>query len=176
MPNMLNKNSDTPLQHQSAPETPRTSSWAALHRRPLTTKWSIALEDSFAGRIVKDDLQFVSQGPPVRTVWLAIWSPKDESIPETLDRIKLYVHPSPEQRFEEAGSDPDEWRYASWYPHVVNGRHQWGLYAYTVRQGSYVQASFISDEPGDLEWALFTWRSLRYAAPPRDNGEPNEGI
>jgi hypothetical protein len=159
---MPHKDSDTLLQHRNTPEAPITSSCAALHRRQLTTEWSIALDASFAGRIVDADLQFVSQGPPVRTVWLAIWSPKSESIPETLDRIKLHVHTSPEQRFEEAGTDPNERRYASWYPHVVGGRHQWGLYAYTVHQGSYVQAAFISDEPDGLEWALFTWRSLRF--------------
>ncbi|KAL2808582.1 hypothetical protein BJX63DRAFT_435948 [Aspergillus granulosus] len=140
-------------------------------RRQLTTNWSIAIDTSFTRRIVDGDLQFVSPGPPVRTIWLGIWSPKNESIPETLDRLKLHMHPSPQQRFQEPGTDLGELRYASWYPEIVGGRHQWGLYAYTIRRSSYVQATFLCDDPAQLEWALATWRSLQYGPPPGQIGE-----
>ncbi|WP_158554104.1 hypothetical protein [Micromonospora deserti] len=50
------------------------------------------------------------------------------------------VNSSAELRFREAGADADELRYASWYAEVDGEREQWGLYAYTLRAGSDVQA------------------------------------
>jgi hypothetical protein len=41
-------------------------------------------------------------------------------------------------------------------------REQWGLYTYTVRADSYVQAVLLTDSPAELDWALSTWRSLRF--------------
>jgi hypothetical protein len=37
-----------------------------MPRRGLTKEWSIELDESFRGRVVDEDLQFVSVGPPVR--------------------------------------------------------------------------------------------------------------
>jgi hypothetical protein len=98
------------------------------------------------------------------------WSPTD-----ILEMILEDVHPSPQLRFREEGSDADELRYASWYAETDEGRQQWGLYAYTVRRGSYVQAALLTDEPADLDWALNTWRSLRSnrKQPERDRRRPH---
>jgi hypothetical protein len=79
-----------------------------------------------------------------------------------LDEILQDVHASPVRKWREAGTDPYEVRYASW--HSQDGR--WGLYAFTVRRGSYVQLAALTDDPADLDWALTTWRSLRYATSP----------
>jgi hypothetical protein len=132
-------------------------------RRGLTSEWSIDVDESFRGRVVDEDLQLLSLGPPVRTIWIAVWSPPPTLPPaEILDGILQDVHPSPHQRFREGGADPEELRYGSWYPETDDGREQWGLYGYTVRPGSYVQAALLTDAPDDLEWALTTWRSLRF--------------
>jgi len=134
-------------------------------RRGLTKEWSIELDPSFQGRVVDGDLQLVSLGPPIRTIWIAVWSPPvSQPVDRTLAGIAQDINPRPVQRFAEAGADDSERRLAGWYPEAVDGRTQWGLYAYTVRPGSYVQAAFITDVEADLAWALTAWRSLRWSA------------
>jgi len=132
-------------------------------RRDLTSEWSIDLDGSFRGRVVDEDLQLVSLGPPGRTIWIAVWSPPPARSPaDVLNDVLRDIYPSPHLRFQEEGTEPDELRYASWYPETDEGHGQWGLYAYTIRSGSYVQAALLTDEPADLAWALTTWRSLRF--------------
>lgn len=135
-----------------------------MTRRNLSEQWSIDLDESFRGRVVDGDLQLVSPGPPVRTIWLAIWYPDLDQGPETLlGRVLAEVNPNPLEKFEEVGTDDGELRYASWYPETVDGRRQWSLYGYVVRRGSYVQSAFFCDRAEDKQWALDTWRSLRFA-------------
>lgn len=99
----------------------------------------------------------------MRTIWLAVWTPPPEqTVEETLAGVASNAHLSAAQRISEQGTDPSEQRYANWYPERVDGREQWGLYAYTVRPGSCVQAAFVSDEESGLAWALEAWRSLRW--------------
>lgn len=134
-------------------------------RRGLTKEWSIELDPSFQGRVVEGDLQLLSLGPPIRTIWIAVWNPPvSQPVDQTLADIVADVNPNPTRRFQESGADASERRYASWYPELQDGRKQWGLYAYTVRPGSYVQAAFLSDVEADLDWALRAWRSLRWNA------------
>ena len=133
--------------------------------RGLTREWSIELDPSFKSRVVDGDLQLVSPGPPARTIWIAVWSPPEtQSIEKTIADIEADANPHPVQQFIEPGADADEQRFGSWYSETVGDRVQWGLYAYTVRRGSYVQAAFIGDEENDLAWALEAWRSLRWTA------------
>jgi hypothetical protein len=95
-------------------------------RRGLTLEWSIDLDESFRGRVVDEDLQLVSPGPPVRTIWVAVWGPSPDQQPaDLLDAIMKDVPPSPLRRFREEGTDADELRYASWYPETDEGREQW---------------------------------------------------
>jgi hypothetical protein len=139
-----------------------------MTRRKLSEQWSLDLDESFTGRLVDGDLQLFSPGPPARTIWLAIWYPGPEHGPETLMQwVLAEVNPEPVERFEEIGHgedglDENELRYASWYPDEVDGRRQWALYGYVVRRGSYVQSAFFSETPEDKDWALRTWRSLRF--------------
>ncbi|HSP36627.1 MAG TPA: hypothetical protein VLR26_02615 [Frankiaceae bacterium] len=135
-----------------------------MTRRKLSDQWSVELDDTFTGRLVDGDLQLVSPGPPVRTIWLALWYPPIEHDPEKLlDWVLAEVNPNPVERFEEVGADEGELRYASWYPEEVDGRAQWALYGYVVRRGFYVQAAFFCDRPEDKDWAVATWRSLRFS-------------
>jgi hypothetical protein len=133
-------------------------------RRGITTEWSIELEADYRSRIVDGSLQFVVPG---RTIFLAVWSPKEDAraVMDSIKREALEAQErvaGPIERFEEA--DPDELRYASWYSEPGSRGIQHALTGYTVRKGSYVQSTFISDSPDDLPWALTTWRSLRYTA------------
>ncbi len=133
-------------------------------RRKLSREWSIELDPSFDSRVVDGDLQLMSLDPHVRTIWLSIWSPPPtDSVDDLLRGIRDDAHPHPVNRYSEQGSDESEKRYGSWYSENVGGRTQWGLYAYTVRPGTYVQAAFLTDFESDLGWALETWRSLRWA-------------
>ncbi len=130
-------------------------------RRRLTDEWSIDLDESFAARVVDGDMQLVSAGPPVRTVWLAIWSPPPEMpLQEVAHTVRAEQRSDPVERFDE--SSGDEVRLASWHCENVDGRVQWGLYGYTIRQGTYVQSAFIGDDAAERQWALDAWRSLRF--------------
>jgi hypothetical protein len=131
--------------------------------RELTEDWSIDVDDSFRGRVVDGDLQLVSLGPPLRTVWITVWAPPPGTVEDVLAGIARSAHPDPVERFEERSSDDAEVRIASWYPEpTADGGAQWGLYAYTVRDGSYVQSAFLTDHEADRDWALKTWRSLTF--------------
>ena len=132
----------------------------------VTSEWSIELDGSFRSRAVDGSLQMVSPGPPIRTVWIDVWGPPAHRSPEeVLKEILHDVNPAPKLRFREAGADADELRYASWYAEMDGEREKWALYTYTVRAGSYVQAVLLTDSPTDLDWALSTWRSLRFTPP-----------
>jgi hypothetical protein len=134
-------------------------------RRNLSEQWSIDLDESFTGQVVNGDLQLVSPGPPPRSILLAIWYPPAEHGPEKLlEWVLAEVNPNPTERFEEIGTDEGELRYASWYPEDVDGGRRWALYGYVVRRGSYVQSAFFSPRAEDRDWALDTWRSLRFSA------------
>ena len=136
-----------------------------MTRRNLSEQWSIDLEDGFAGTVVNGDLQLVHPGPPPRNILLAIWYPGPQHGPETLmEWVLAEVNPNPTERFEEIGTDEGELRYASWYPEDIDGARRWALYGYVVRRGSYVQSAFFSERAEDRDWALSTWRSLRYSA------------
>ena len=75
-------------------------------RRGLTKEWSIELDRSFQGRVVDGDLQLLSVGPPVRTIWIAVWSPPvSQPVEKTLADIEADSHPSPRRRFSEVGAD-----------------------------------------------------------------------
>lgn len=139
-----------------------------MARRRLTADWSIDVDERVLQRVVDGSLQMLDVGPPVRTIWMSVWiMPDDSSADEELGRIKAHVPPTVVRRFEEPGTDPDERRLASWYPERdEDGRTSWGLYAYTIRPACWVQAAFLSDSEDDLDWALDTWRSLRYEPEP----------
>ncbi|MFG1605668.1 hypothetical protein [Actinoplanes sp. NPDC049265] len=125
-----------------------------MARRRLSDDWTIELPSDFDADLRAPDgralLAEVITTPPARA-------------PEALlDEILQDVHGSPEQKWREAGTDAYEVRYASWYSQ--DGR--WGLYAFTIRRGSYVQLAALTDDPADRDWALAAWRSLRYSATP----------
>lgn len=135
-----------------------------MPRTELTTEWSIEVDDSFASRVVEDDLQMVSQGPPIRTIWAATYSPpKKQGAKELIALVKEEAPSDPMETFEETGAESSELRFASWVHETVEGRAQWGLYAYTARRGAVAQLALISEAESDLDWALETWRSLRHA-------------
>jgi hypothetical protein len=141
---------------------------ASVARRQLTKAWSVELDDGFDSRRVDGDLQLLHRGPPVRTIWVAVWGPPADLDPrDVLQKILEDVHPDPVERFREASDDGEEVRYASWYPERSDRGTQWSLYAYTVRRGSYIQLACLVDDgdEGGRDWALRTWRSLGYAPP-----------
>jgi hypothetical protein len=135
--------------------------------RDITIEWSMSLEAAFQGRLVDGDLQFVELGPPVRTVWISVWDmpaePGPENTPEAvLAEFRGGASPAALQTFDEPGADVSERRFATWYPEYVEGRLQWSLYGYTVRPEGWVQSAFYGESADELDWALQTWRSLRY--------------
>jgi hypothetical protein len=144
---------DGPLRPQRVVPPPKPK------RRGLTSDWSIEIEPTFQGRVDKGSLQLVDPGPPCRTIWVDVWG-----APPTghLDGIRARANPAALQRYDEVGADPKEHRFATWYPETVEGRRQHSLYAYTLRPEGCVQAAFIVDDPGELDWALKAWRSLRF--------------
>jgi hypothetical protein len=132
-----------------------------MPRVPLSESWSIDIDESFAARIVDNDLQFVSPGPPPRSIWLAIWSPPEQMVEhEVVAMIRGDLHPSPEQSFDEV-DERGRARLATWYPETVDDRTHWGLYGYTLGDDAFVQSAFLVPDATLLDWALDVWRSLR---------------
>ncbi len=131
-----------------------------MPRLPLIESWSIEIDDTFTARVVGNDLQLVSPGPPPRSAWLAVWSPpEDMDVDAVVAMIRGDMHPDPEQSFEEL-DDAGRPRLASWYPETVEGRTHWGLYGYTLGAEAFVQSAFLVPDPSLLPWALEAWRSL----------------
>ncbi|HKW69724.1 MAG TPA: DUF2185 domain-containing protein [Candidatus Dormibacteraeota bacterium] len=129
-------------------------------RRGITEDWSIDLDGDYERDIVEGQLRFRAPG---RTIWLNVWSKPGVDVSETLAWIRAEArtaHPKDAEEFEEL--EADEARYASWYSEPGTRALQHSLYGYTIRPGTYVQSVLISDPPGDRDWALNTWRSLRY--------------
>jgi hypothetical protein len=163
-----------PATAHSIPETTPVSSAAqavqtrpASVRRDITLDWSMSLEPTFLGRLVEGDLQFVDPGPPVRTIWVSVWAmppePTSNESPEALlAEFRAEANPEAVHTFDEPGAELAERRFATWYPEFVEGVEQWSLYGYTVRPEGWVQSAFIAEGPNELEWAVETWRSLRY--------------
>jgi hypothetical protein len=136
-------------------------------RRTITDDWSIDLAEGFQSRVRDEMLQFVSAEPPLRTVWISVWGPpSDEAPADVLAEVLKDVNPDPVEHVRDANEDETELHYASWYPEEGrDGGRQWGLYAYTIRRGTYVQLACLVDDGDEVEgreWALATWRSLRY--------------
>ena len=127
----------------------------------------MSLEPAFQARLVEGDLQFVAPGPPARTVWISVWDMPAEFGPENtpeavLAEFRAGASPAALQTFDEPGADMSERRCATWYPEYLEGRLQWSLYGYTVRTEGWVQTAFFGESADELDWALETWRSLRY--------------
>ncbi len=136
-------------------------------RRDITLEWSMTIEPEFGGRLVDGDLEFVAPGPPVRTIWISVWSfppePDPDNSPEAvLAEFRAQANPAVLQTFDEPGEDVAERRFATWYPEYVEGGLQWSLYGYTVRPEGWVQSAFFADSAEQLDWALETWRSFRF--------------
>ena len=130
-------------------------------RRGITEDWSIDLDGDYDRAIVDGQLRFMTPG---RTIWLKVWRKPGLEVSATLTWIKAEAreaHPKEAVEFEELQGD--EARYASWYSEPGIRGTQHSLYGYTIRTGTYVQSVMISDSPQDRDWALETWRSLRYA-------------
>lgn len=136
-----------------------------MPRKELTAEWSIDVDDSFVSRIVGDDLQMVSQGPPMRSIWVATYSPpKQQGAKDLIALAKEEAPADAIETFEEQGTAGHELRFATWNHETVEGREQWALYAYTARRGALAQIALLSDEEADRAWALETWRSLAYSS------------
>lgn len=134
-----------------------------MPRTELTEEWSIDVDDSFVSRIVDDDLQMVSPGPPMRSIWAATYSPpRKQGAKDLIALAREQAPPEALETFEEHGADAGELRFAAWNQETVEGRQQWALYACTARRGALVQTALLSDEEADLGWALLTWRSVTY--------------
>ena len=131
-------------------------------RRSLTQDWSIEIDPMFKSRVVEANLQLVDPGPPTRTIWLSMWDAPPDGSANVLADVRARANPAAVERYDEPGADPTEHRFATWFQETVEGRDQWGLYAYTFRPEGYAQATFIVDDPAALAWALEAWRSLRY--------------
>ncbi|WGW13864.1 hypothetical protein LWF01_09045 [Saxibacter everestensis] len=138
-----------------------------MARRPLTPHWSVELGEEFESRVLDGDLQLVSAGPPVRTVWASVYAPPLEMpLTEILSEARDY----PEQlgggvEVIESASE-DELRLAHWYGEEIDGRLQHSLFTYTARRGELVSLTFISDSADDKQWALDTWATLEFQRDP----------
>jgi hypothetical protein len=130
-------------------------------RRELTSGWSVEVDESFASRVVDGDLQMVSAGPPVRTIWVAMWTPPEEERPEdVLANVTADGEPPGAERLDHRSEDGATVGMAFWYREDQDGRETWTLSTYTARRGSYLQLTCSCDDPSDHDWAVGVWRSL----------------
>jgi len=129
-------------------------------RRELTTGWSVEVDESFASRVVDGDLQMVSAGPPVRTIWVATWYPPEEESPEQILAAVIDDPPLGGERLDERSADGQVLGVAYWHREDQDDRETWTLSSHTARRGSYVQLTCYCDDPSDHDWAVGVWRSL----------------
>jgi hypothetical protein len=135
----------------------------------LGTDWWIELPGRFAAQVTDGGIQLASIGGPSRVIWADIWKPPagdSAGAQQLASDIRAAVRPSGAQEFDEPGADEREIRIGYWCEEAADdGTKHWTLYAYTIRDTSFVQAAFISPLP-DPDWALAAWRSMRYAPAP----------
>jgi hypothetical protein len=134
-----------------------------MPRRPLSPFWSLEIDESFVSQVVEGDLQMVSPGPPVRTVWAALFAPPLQMSPaEILGEAGEYPPTAEVETFQH--ETDEELRLAHWYQEEADGRgvRPWALYGYAARRGELVTLSFLSDSEADKRWALKAWDSLRF--------------
>lgn len=136
-------------------------------RQALNRDWWIDLPGPFTGFMSNGALQLVSVNRPPRRVWVDIRNapePRPGIGALMVKDIRLAAKDLPDGAMEYGDSqgEPDEHRIAFWFEeHKEGQRGYWTLYAYTIRDASFVQAAFLSARP-DPEWALAAWQSMRY--------------
>ena len=137
-------------------------------RQALNRDWWIDLPGPFTGFLSNGALQLVSVNKPPRRVWVDILNapePRPGIASLMVKDIRLAAKDLPAGAVEygDTQGEPDEHRIAFWFEeHTEGQRGYWTLYAYAIRDNSFVQAAFLSTRP-EPDWALASWKSMRYA-------------
>ena len=127
----------------------------------VSADWSVERGAGFTSAVHDGSLRFVAPG---RTVIVDEFdTPPDESVDDVL-AMMLDDAPTTEGGLTERADG--ELRHACWTATVVDGHTQHELYGMVIRPGTTLQVTCIHDDPDDHDWALRTWRSVRYVADP----------
>lgn len=130
----------------------------------LTNKWSVEISNLFTRRKEEDgDLVFVMKG---KTVRLAIWNSTNHTRQQLYDEHK-YNQEIRDQKdaptletFEL--SDNNAGRIGYMIEESDNKKSYKVIYGLTIVDGEVVQAALYFDKDTDKEWALETWRTIKY--------------
>jgi hypothetical protein len=146
-------------------------------RQALNRDWWIDLPGPFTGFMSSGALQLVSVNKPPRRVWVDIRNapeprPGVAALMVKDIRVAAKDLPGGAVEYGDTQGEPDEYRIAFWFEeHKEGQRGYWTLYAYTIRDNSFVQAAFLSTRP-EPEWALAAWQSIRYEPGTGKDWEP----
>jgi hypothetical protein len=126
-------------------------------QRRVNADWSVERGAGFTSGVHDGSLRFVAPG---RTVIVdALNTPSADAVDDVLASLLDRAPTGEDQLTERAG---DELRHAFWTVAVVDGRAQHELYGTVLRPGTAIQVTCVHDDPDDHEWAMQTWRSVRY--------------
>lgn len=130
----------------------------------LTDNWSIEISNLFTRRKEEDgDLVFVMKG---KTVRLAIWNSKNQSRQQLYDDHKHQQETRDQtesttlETFEL--SDSNTSRIGYMIEESDNQKSYKVIYGFSMVDGEVVQAALYFDKDTDKEWALETWRTIKY--------------
>ncbi|MET7419938.1 DUF2199 domain-containing protein [Dactylosporangium sp. NPDC005555] len=119
----------------------------------VSDDWSVERGAGFTVRLHEESLRFVGPG---RTVILDIFgTDRAQTVDEVLATM-IEGAPAADGRLTER--DGGELRHARWM--VAGAQHE--LYGLVIRPGSMLSVTCVHDDPADHEWALHTWRSVRF--------------
>lgn len=130
----------------------------------LTDNWSIEISNLFTRRKEEDgDLVFVMKG---KTVRLAIWNSTNQTRQQLYDEhkhnqeIRDQTEAPTIEIFEL--SDRNIARIGYMIEESDNQKSYKVIYGFSMVDGEVVQAAFYFDKEVDKEWALKTWRTIKY--------------
>jgi hypothetical protein len=130
----------------------------------LTDNWSIEISNLFTRRREEDgDLVFAMKG---KTVRLAIWNSKNQSRQQLYDEHKQNQETrdqkdAPTIETFELG-DNNVSRIGYMIEESDNEKRYKVIYGFSIVDGEVVQAALYFDKDTDKEWALETWRTIKY--------------
>lgn len=133
-------------------------------RQKLTDNWSIEISNLFTRRKEEDgDLVYAMKG---KTVRLAIWSSNNQSRQQLYDEHKHQQETRDQtesvtlETFEL--SDSNNSRIGYMIEESDNQKSYKVIYGFSMVDGEVVQAALYFDKDTDKEWALETWRTIKY--------------
>ena len=139
---------------------------AKVIRQSVAPGWTLAVELSFRMATEGDSRVLYARG---RTIWVTAWTKQGDNMKaETLAFIKQQASSARQDVFEY--DDGAIARYA-YLLQETDAEAQYGLHAYAITDGGYLQLAIYYNDDAHGEWADRVARSAMYDADQQDSVE-----